>query len=63
MTCPPNDPGTSIAVLMYIAGALSGVMGMIWFVCKDDRPISDQFDDIRRMDRGIGPTEHGKIPL
>ncbi|MDB5552806.1 MAG: hypothetical protein JWL86_2790 [Rhizobium sp.] len=63
MTCPPNDPGTAITVLMYIAGALSGVMAVIWFVCKDDRPIAEQFDDIRRIDSGIGPTEHGKIPL
>lgn len=54
---------TAIAVLVFTCGALFGIMAMVWFVCKDDRPIAEQFADIRRMDRGIGPTEHGKIPL
>ena len=54
---------TSIIVLTFICGTLFGAMAVIMFVCKDDRPIAEQFEYIRRMDRGIGPTEHGKIPL
>lgn len=61
MTCATID--LPIAVLLLIFGIIFGVMFVIWFVCKDDRPIKDQFNDIRRMDKGIGPTEHGKIPL
>ena len=55
---------TAILVLIYIIGAVSGVLGLIYFLCKDDdRSIADQLRDIREADRTFEPTEHGRAPL
>jgi hypothetical protein len=54
---------TAIIVLVYIVGAFSGVLGVLYFLCKDDRPIADQLRDIQRMSHVDEPTEHGRVPL
>lgn len=53
----------AIGVLIFIIGAFSGVLGVLYFLCKDDRPIADQLRDIQRMSHVDEPTEHGRVPL
>jgi hypothetical protein len=54
---------TAIAVLLLIVGAFFGAMFVLFFICRDSRPIAEQLEDIRRHEFAHDPTEHGRVPL
>jgi hypothetical protein len=45
---------TAIGILIFIIGAFSGVLGLLYFICKDDdRPIADQLRAIQALPDNI----------